>query len=71
MTTDGNLIVNSQSFIHATKKTVPGLDDIMDVRRGCKNWLLVHPPPLVESVTDWRDRVMPFGFGNEKEETRG
>ena len=38
----------------------------MTVRRGCKNWLLVHPSPLVGSITDWRDRLKPFGFGNEK-----
>ena len=54
------------SFIHDTKKTVPGLDDIMQVRRGCKNWLLNNSSPLVESHTDWRDRVMPFVFGNER-----
>ena len=54
------------SFIHATKKAVPGLDEIMAVRRACKNWLLVNPPPLVESVTDWFDRIKAFGFATEK-----
>ena len=54
------------SFIHVTKKTVPGLDEIMTVRRDCKNCLLVNPPPLVESVTDWCDRIKDFDFGNEK-----
>ena len=54
------------SFIHAAKKTVPGLEDIMAVRRACKNWLLVHPPPLGESASDWPDRVNAFGFLNEE-----
>ena len=65
MTTDGNQIVISQVSFHATKKTVPDLDDIMKVRRGCKNWLLVNPPPLVESLTNWQDRIKEFGFRNE------
>ena len=58
------------SFIHATKKTVPGLDDIMWVRRGCKNWLLNNPSPLVESDTDWRDQIKVFGF-TKKERKQG
>jgi hypothetical protein len=37
----------------------------MDVRRACKNWLIANPPPLGESVKDWRDQTMPFGFGDE------
>ena len=36
----------------------------MAVRRACRNWLLAHPPPLVESATDWRNQTMPFGFGD-------
>jgi hypothetical protein len=35
----------------------------MEVRKACKNWLLAYPSPLVESVTNWRDQTMPFGFG--------
>ena len=54
------------SFIHATKKTVPGLEVIMKVRRACKNWLFAHPPPLVESASSWQDRVRAFGFNNER-----
>ena len=52
------------SFIDASKKTIPALEDIMSVRRSCRNWLLAHPPPLVESATDWRNQTMPFGFGD-------
>ena len=50
------------SFIHATKKTV----EILTVRRACRNWLLANPPPLVESVTAWCDRIKAFGLGTEK-----
>ena len=53
------------SFIHVTKKTVPGLDDIMGVRRGCKKLILNNPSPLVESDTDWRDQIKVFGFTKE------
>ncbi len=43
----------------------------MAFRRLCKNWLLVHPPPLVVSRTDWRDQTMPFGFGETKIRKQG
>ena len=52
------------SFIHATKKTVPGLDDIMAVRKACKNLLYANPPPLVASLSDWRDSIKAIGFNN-------
>ena len=35
------------SFIHASKKTVPALEVIMEVRRAVRNCLFVHPPLLV------------------------
>ncbi len=38
----------------------------MKVRRDCQNWLLVNPPPLVESLTDWQDRIKEFGLTNER-----
>ena len=65
MTTDGNQIVNSQ--VSSTPQ-----------RKQCQVWMkswyseeaakigFVKSPPLVESVTDWRDRIKQFGFGNEK-----
>jgi hypothetical protein len=28
----------------------------MTVRRACKNWMLAHPPPSVESVSDCQDQ---------------
>ncbi len=37
----------------------------MEVNRACKDWLFAHPPPLVESASDWQDRVKEFGFKNE------
>jgi hypothetical protein len=37
----------------------------MNVRRACKSWLLAHPPPGVESASAWRDKIMPFGYGND------
>ena len=37
----------------------------MDVRRACKKCLIANPSPLVESVKDWRDQTMSFGFGDE------
>ena len=54
------------SFIHAKKKIVPGLDDFLTVRRVCRNWLIAYPPPLVESVTAWCDRIKVFDLGTEK-----
>ena len=50
------------SFIHASKKTIPAMAEIMDVRRACKNWLLAHPPPLVVSLTDWHGQTNLFGY---------
>ena len=52
------------SFIHALKNTIPSMEDIMLVRRACKNWLLANPPSHVESVTAWQDNIKAFGFGN-------
>ncbi len=43
----------------------------MGFRKVCKNWLLVHPSPLVESVTDWRDQIMSFGYSNSKIRKQG
>jgi len=43
----------------------------MEVRRACKNWLFAHPPPLVESASDWRDQTMPFGFSDMKIRKQG
>ena len=59
------------SFIHASKKTIPDMEEIMAFRKACKNWLLAHPPLLVESGTDWRDQIMPFGFGATKIRKQG
>ena len=35
------------SFIHASKKKIPTLEDIMAVRRACRNWLYVNRLLLV------------------------
>ncbi len=37
----------------------------MTVRRACRNWLITLPPPSVESVSDWEDRIKTFGLNNE------
>jgi hypothetical protein len=54
------------SFIQTSMKTIPDMEEIMAFRKVCKNWLITHPPPLVESGTDWRDQIMPSGFGGTK-----
>ncbi len=47
------------------------MEEIMGFRKACKNWLLAHPPPLVEWVTDWRDQIMTFGYGDSKIRKQG
>ena len=37
----------------------------MTVRGACRNWLLAHPPPSVQSASDWQDRIKAFGFKKE------
>jgi hypothetical protein len=34
----------------------------MTFRKSYKNWLIEHPPPLVESRTDRRNQIMLFGY---------
>ena len=59
------------SFIHASKKTIPSMEEIMDVRRACKRWVLAHPSPQVESASAWRDKIIPFGFGDVNTRKQG
>ncbi len=53
------------SFIHETRKTAPGLDDIMLFRRALRNWLFANQPPLVESASAWQNQQKTLGFNNE------
>ena len=53
------------SFIHASQKTIPALEKIIEVRRACRNWLISNPPPGVESGSAWRDKILPFGYGTD------
>ena len=45
------------SFIHASKKTIPALEEIMEVRRACRNWLFVNPPSSGESESEWQNSL--------------
>jgi hypothetical protein len=37
----------------------------MTVRRACRNWVIVHPSPSVQSVSDYQNRIKVLGFNNE------
>ncbi len=43
----------------------PEHEQIIQVRRAVRSWLLAHQLSLVDTVTEWRDRVMAFGFATE------
>ena len=53
------------SFIHATEEKVPEHEQIIQVRRAVRSWLLAHQLSLVDTVSEWRERVMAFGFATE------
>ena len=53
------------SFIHASEEKVPEQEQIIQVRRAVRNWLLAHQLSLLDTVSEWRDRVMAFGFATE------
>jgi hypothetical protein len=59
------------SFIHVSKKTIPDMEEIMSFRKACKNWLIGHPTPLVESRPDWRNQIMLFGYRDPKFRKQG
>jgi hypothetical protein len=53
------------SFIHSSEEKVPEHEQIMQVRRAVRSWLLSHQLSLVDSATEWRDKVKAFGFATE------
>ena len=53
------------SFIHASEEKVPEQEQIIQVRRAVRNWLLAHQLSLLDTVSEWRNRVMAFGFATE------
>ena len=53
------------SFIHASEEKVPEQEQIIQVRRAVRNWLLAHQLSSVDTVTEWQQRVMAFGFATE------
>jgi hypothetical protein len=53
------------SFIHASEEKVPEDEQIIQVRRAVRSWLLAHQLSLIDTVSEWRDRVMAFGFATE------
>ncbi len=44
------------------KENNPRYGGNYELQKCVQNWLIAHPPPLVESRSDWRNQIMLFGY---------